>query len=83
MPHLLAARRKGRRVQTLEDRPRIPARLAIVFDALRDLGPDATFSDVAEYARRIRDPNDRAIWLNERMQIAAREWREKDKHGER
>ena len=49
-----------------------------MFQALRDLGPDASFDSISEYERRIRDPNDRAVWLMERMQIVAEVWREKE-----
>lgn len=57
-------------VPELRDRPRIPARLSIVFQALRDLGPDPSFDALSEWERRARDPDDRALWILDRLQIA-------------
>jgi hypothetical protein len=72
LPHLMDAQAKGFESATLASRPRIPARLAIVFQAMQDLGPEPSFDALAEWERRLDDPDDRALWLLDRLQVAAR-----------
>lgn len=58
MPHLLEAQSQGRRVETLESRPVLPASVAHVAAAARDLAADRTpagfpFVAVCEWADRV------------------------------
>lgn len=73
IPHYRAARAMGRRVAAFESRPKVPARLQIVVQALRDLGPTPDFAALDAWERRARDPEDRAFWILDRLQAAAEE----------
>lgn len=66
---MLAAQRKGRRVKTLEERPTLPAHLAIVAQARQDLGESSDLASVSRWfeASGIQPTPARFFWLLDRL----------------
>jgi len=66
---MLEAQRKGRRVKTLEERPTLPAHLAIVAQARQDIGESSDVASVAQWfeAAGLAPSSREFFWLLDRL----------------
>jgi hypothetical protein len=66
---MLEAQRKGRRVKTLEERPTLPAHLAIVAQARQDIGEGSDVGSVAQWfqAAGVAPTSREFFWLLDRL----------------
>ena len=68
---MIEAQRKGRRVKTLEDRPTLPAHLAIVAQARQDIGEGSDVGSVAQWfqAAGVAPTSREVFWLLDRLRV--------------